>query len=136
MMPPRPGRSFEAERSDHMNTGRIVIVGAGPAGTRAALTLARYGLKPVILDEAPRNGGQIYRRPPPLGEFRRSASTLYGLEAGKAQRLHHEFDQNQTAFEHHPETLVWDVESGRLHGYRYPDQRRFSLDWESLILAT
>lgn len=119
-----------------MSTGRIVIVGAGPAGTRAALTLARYGLKPVILDEAPRNGGQIYRRPPPLGEFRRSASMLYGFEAGKAQRLHRDFDQNQTAFEHHPETLVWEVEPGRLHGYRYADQRRFSLDWDALILAT
>jgi NADPH-dependent 2,4-dienoyl-CoA reductase/sulfur reductase-like enzyme len=119
-----------------MNTSRIVIIGAGPAGTRAALTLARYGLKPVILDEAPRNGGQIYRRPPAQGEFRRSARALYGFEAAKAQRLHRNFDRNQAAFEHHPETLVWEIEPGRLHGYRYADRHRFTLDWGSLILAT
>jgi hydrogen cyanide synthase HcnB len=119
-----------------MNGGRIVIVGAGPAGTRAALTLARYGLKPAILDEAPRNGGQIYRRPPAVGEFRRDAGALYGFEAGKARRLHRDFDNHHAAFEHHPETLVWEVEPGRIHGYRYADHRRFSLDWDALILAT
>ena len=41
-----------------------VIVGAGPAGIRAAETLVRHGLKPVVIDEAPRWGGQIYRQPP------------------------------------------------------------------------
>jgi NADPH-dependent 2,4-dienoyl-CoA reductase/sulfur reductase-like enzyme len=119
-----------------MNTGRIVIVGAGPAGTRAALTLARYGLKPVILDEGPRQGGQIYRRPPAQGEFRRDARTLYGFEAEKAERLHRDFDEKQATLEYRPETLVWEIEPGRLHGYRYADNRRFSLDWEALILAT
>ena len=52
-----------------MNTTRIVVIGAGPAGTRAALTLARAGLRPTLIDEAPSNGGQIYRRrPQALGE--------------------------------------------------------------------
>ncbi|QEX17038.1 FAD/NAD(P)-binding oxidoreductase [Hypericibacter terrae] len=119
-----------------MTAGRMVIVGAGPAGTRAALTLARYGLKPTILDEAPRNGGQIYRRPPLEGEFCRSAQALYGFEAAKARRLHRDFDRNSDAFDHRPETLVWEIEPGRLQGYRYADRHRFSLDWESLILAT
>ncbi|TGT33255.1 NAD(P)/FAD-dependent oxidoreductase, partial [Mesorhizobium sp. M8A.F.Ca.ET.165.01.1.1] len=43
---------------------RIVIVGAGPAGIRAAATLVEAGLHPVVIDEAHRAGGQIYRRPP------------------------------------------------------------------------
>lgn len=30
---------------------RVVIVGAGPAGTRAAETLVRAGLRPVVIDE-------------------------------------------------------------------------------------
>jgi len=119
-----------------MTMPRVVIVGAGPAGTRAALTLARYGLKPVILDEAPRQGGQIYRRPPAQGGFRRDARTLYGFEAKKAERLHRDFDEKQAAFEHRPEMLVWEIEPGRLHGYRHADNRRFSLEWEALILAT
>ncbi|MGN6657560.1 MAG: NAD(P)-binding protein, partial [Achromobacter mucicolens] len=48
-----------------MTTVMPVIVGAGPAGIRAAQTLAAQGLRPVILDEGLRPGGQIYRQPPP-----------------------------------------------------------------------
>jgi len=38
---------------------RPVIVGAGPAGVRAAQTLVAHGLKPAVIDEASRAGGQI-----------------------------------------------------------------------------
>ena len=40
-----------------------VIVGAGPAGIRAAERLVRAGLRPIVLDEGSRAGGQIYCRP-------------------------------------------------------------------------
>ncbi|MGE8383874.1 MAG: NAD(P)-binding protein, partial [Pseudomonas putida] len=59
-----------------------VIIGAGPAGIRAAQTLVAHGVRPVLLDEASRGGGQIYRQQP--ANFRRSAKALYGFEAGKA----------------------------------------------------
>lgn len=65
----------------------IVIIGAGPAGIRAAQTLVTHGLRPVLLDEASRGGGQIYRQQPT--NFRRSAKALYGFEAGSASRAHH-----------------------------------------------
>ncbi|WP_409017876.1 NAD(P)-binding protein [Azospirillum sp. BE72] len=42
----------------------VVIVGAGPAGIRAAETLAAAGLRPTVIDEGARAGGQIHRRPP------------------------------------------------------------------------
>ncbi|TMP38187.1 NAD(P)/FAD-dependent oxidoreductase [Pseudoalteromonas rubra] len=42
---------------------QVVIVGGGPAGTAAAAELARHGLKSVIIDEAPKLGGVIYRGP-------------------------------------------------------------------------
>ncbi|WP_267251008.1 NAD(P)-binding protein [Pseudoalteromonas sp. PPB1] len=42
---------------------KVVIVGGGPAGTAAAAELARHGLKSVIIDEAPKLGGVIYRGP-------------------------------------------------------------------------
>ena len=64
---------------------RVVIVGAGPAGTRAAEALVRAGLRPVVIDEGDRSGGQIYRRQPQ--NFRRSYAALYGTEAGKAKAL-------------------------------------------------
>ncbi len=69
---------------------RVLIVGAGPAGIRAAAELATAGLRPVVVDEAARAGGQIYRRPPE--GFLRPAKDLYGSEAGKAVALHGLFD--------------------------------------------
>src|SRR5262249_47023640 len=63
-------------------TMTVAVVGAGPAGVRAVVTLLAHGLRPVWIDEAPRPGGQIYRRPP--AGFRRPPEALYGFEAGKA----------------------------------------------------
>jgi NADPH-dependent 2,4-dienoyl-CoA reductase/sulfur reductase-like enzyme len=60
---------------------RVVIVGAGPAGIRAAETLVAASVRPVVIDENARWGGQIYRQPPAGAGFKRSAATLYGFEA-------------------------------------------------------
>ncbi|WP_372921680.1 FAD-dependent oxidoreductase [Roseovarius sp.] len=91
---------------------RVLIVGAGPAGIRAAQTLAAAGLRPTVVDEANRAGGQIYRRPPQ--SFIRPPSTLYGSEAGKATALHNLFDDllatDQIA--HHPQSSVLGLHDG------------------------
>lgn len=90
----------------------VVVVGAGPAGVRAAGVLVKAGLRPVVIDEAPRAGGQVYRQPPqPIqGQFR----ALYGFEAGKAQRLHAAFDGLRQRVDHRGGTLVWGAEDERL----------------------
>ncbi|MRF39348.1 MULTISPECIES: FAD-dependent oxidoreductase [unclassified Pseudomonas] len=87
----------------------IVIIGAGPAGIRAAQTLVAHGLRPVLLDEASRGGGQIYRQQP--ANFRRSAKALYGFEAGKAQALHNTLEQLRGQVDYRPDTLVWNAEN-------------------------
>ncbi len=84
-----------------------VIVGAGPAGIRAAERLVRAGLRPIVLDEGQRAGGQIYRRP--LIEDGRSYRSRYGSEAGKAQRLHETFEALLPEIDYQPETLVWNI---------------------------
>jgi NADPH-dependent 2,4-dienoyl-CoA reductase/sulfur reductase-like enzyme len=91
----------------------IVVVGAGPAGVRAVTTLLAHGVQPTWIDEASRPGGQIYRRPPP--GFRRSAKTLYGFEAKKAERLHRTADDAAARALYRPLTLVWDIAEGALH---------------------
>ncbi|TGV95426.1 FAD-dependent oxidoreductase, partial [Mesorhizobium sp. M2D.F.Ca.ET.145.01.1.1] len=73
------------------STPKVVIVGAGPAGIRAAATLVEAGLHPMVIDEGHRAGGQIYRRPP--AGFVRTPEQLYGSEAGKAGALHALFDR-------------------------------------------
>ena len=50
---------------------RVIIIGAGPAGVRAAETLVEAGVRPIVVDEGARDGGQIYRRQP-LGFTRRT----------------------------------------------------------------
>jgi NADPH-dependent 2,4-dienoyl-CoA reductase/sulfur reductase-like enzyme len=69
---------------------RILIVGAGPAGIRAAERLVQAGLHPIVVDEGARAGGQIYRRP--AEGFTRTPAQLYGSEATKATALHSRFD--------------------------------------------
>lgn len=114
-----------------MAAPRIVIVGAGPAGIRAAETLVSAGLRPVLLDESQASGGQIYRRQP--AGFLRTAATLYGTEAARATSIHAAFDALESSIEYHPQTLAWNIEPGVLHGVR--DNRAQSWPFDALILA-
>lgn len=85
----------------------VIVIGAGPAGVRAAQTLVAAGLRPVVIDEGRRDGGQIYRRQPE--GFKRSYEALYGSEAGRAVVLHRDFDALRPHIDYLPDTLVWNV---------------------------
>ncbi|WP_210251257.1 FAD/NAD(P)-binding oxidoreductase [Bosea sp. F3-2] len=117
-----------------MNKPRIVIVGAGPAGIRAAETLVAGGLSPIVLDEGERGGGQIYRRPPE--GFTRPPEVLYGSEAAKAVALHKTFDAMVAAGRliHHPRSSVIAIADGRLQVLGGAGSRWIAYD--RLILAT
>lgn len=86
---------------------RVLIVGAGPAGVRCAEILAAAGIRPVLVDEGRRDGGQIYRRQPE--GFTRSYPTLYGTEAERARSLHQAFESLRGAIDYRPETLAWNI---------------------------
>lgn len=108
----------------------IVIIGAGPAGVRAAATLAKAGRRVVLIDENMRIGGQIYRQPPPGAE--RAPGVLYGFEAAKAVSIHRALDGLE--IDYRPETLVWNARGTVLDltGPRGAEQLAF----DRLILAT
>ena len=112
-------------------TGEIVVVGAGPAGVRAAQRLAQAGLRPVLLDESSRDGGQIYRRQP--DGFQRPAKALYGPDARKAVALHQAFDALRPRLDYRPDTLAWALHDGALLTLRRNEARRIAID--ALILA-
>lgn len=109
-----------------------VIVGAGPAGVRAAQTLVAHGLRPVVVDEAPRWGGQIYRQPP--AGFTRTKEALYGFEAGRADALHSAMAGILGKVDYRPDTLVWGAENGRLD--LLSRGRTATLPYAQLIVAT
>lgn len=99
-----------------MNTpARVVIVGAGPAGVRAAQTLVAAGLRPLVLDENARCGGQIYRQPPADAGFERTARERYGFEARQAGALHAAMAAVLPHIDYRPDTLAWACEAGELH---------------------
>jgi NADPH-dependent 2,4-dienoyl-CoA reductase/sulfur reductase-like enzyme len=110
----------------------VVIIGAGPAGIRAAQTLVKHGVRPVLLDEAARGGGQIYRRQP--ANFKRSAVKLYGFEARKASALHQTIDTLREQLDYRPETLVWNAEDGALDTLH--DGHAARLAFSKVIVAT
>ena len=113
---------------------RVLIVGAGPAGIRAAQTLAAAGLRPTLVDEGSRAGGQIYRRPPE--GFTRPPRALYGSEAGKATRLHDLFDDLLARGQliHHSQSSVLGLHDG-VAQVLGPDGVS-ALPYDRLILAT
>jgi NADPH-dependent 2,4-dienoyl-CoA reductase/sulfur reductase-like enzyme len=110
----------------------VVIVGAGPAGTRAAEVLVAAGLRPIVIDEAPANGGRIYQRQP--AGFQRSARALYGFEAAKAQAIHDIFDQLHPSIDFRPRTLAWNLRSGIID--TICDGKASAVPLEQMILCT
>ena len=111
---------------------RVIIVGAGPAGIRCAETLVAAGVRPVVIDEGSRDGGQIYRRQPEA--FTRSYATLYGTEAARAQAIHRTFDVLRSQIDYRPETLAWNVADGHLYTVR--GSRQAAVPFDALALCT
>ncbi|MBC5767975.1 NAD(P)/FAD-dependent oxidoreductase [Ramlibacter albus] len=110
----------------------VAIVGAGPAGLSAAIEVAAAGLRPVLIDEAPRIGGQVYRQPPP--ELQRPFTALYGAQAAQAQDLFARWSTVEHEVEHRPNTLVWQLEDRTLH--LLENGRAGMLPFDALVIAT
>lgn len=115
-----------------MAASRVVIIGAGPAGVRAAETLVNAGLRPVLIDEAARDGGQIYRRQP--AGFKRPASALYGSEADRADNLHQSFERLRDQIDYRPRCLAWNISERVVHGSH--DGRSEAFPFDALIIAS
>ncbi|MFA6264421.1 MAG: FAD/NAD(P)-binding oxidoreductase [Pseudolabrys sp.] len=110
----------------------VVIVGAGPAGIRAACTLVEHGLRPIVIDEARLPGGQGYRRPSPALPL--DMKRLMGSEYGKYDALHRAFDALRDRIDYRSSTLVWGIDGNTL--YLISDGRPSTQTFDKLILAT
>ncbi|EPF66521.1 NAD(P)/FAD-dependent oxidoreductase [Pseudomonas syringae] len=115
-----------------MSDQAIAIVGAGPAGIRAAQTLLAHGIKACLIDEGLRGGGQVYRRQP--DNFQRSAKALYGFESAKAVAVHEALDTLAAQIDYRPQTLVWNAEDHQLDTLQ--NGTAATVDFSHLIVAT
>ena len=111
---------------------RIIIIGAGPAGVRAAETLVSAGIRPIVVDEGARDGGQIYRRQPE--GFTRPKSALYGTEAARAEALHATFDALKAGIDYRPRHLAWNIADGHVHVVS--EGEAAALPYDALIIAS
>lgn len=110
----------------------IVIVGAGPAGISAAEVLCANGLKPILIDEGARAGGQGYRRP--AEGLALDMDRLMGSEAGKYAALHRRFAALQPGIGYRPRTLVWAIDGKQLHLLH--EGRAETLTFDKLLIAS
>lgn len=111
---------------------RFIVVGAGPAGVRASQALVEAGIRPIVVDEGRRDGGQIYRRQPQ--GFTRSYVKLYGGEADKAAALHRDFDALREQVDYRPDTLAWNLSAGMLHVVQ--GGRAANLPFDALLICS
>jgi NADPH-dependent 2,4-dienoyl-CoA reductase/sulfur reductase-like enzyme len=94
--------------------------------------LVAHECSPVLVDEADRVGGQIYRQRPQ--GFETDARAIYGFDAAKARALHSAFERVRPKIDYRPATLAWNVQEGVLHLY---SNGRFSSEpYDALVLAT
>jgi len=118
----------------------VAIVGAGPAGLRAASTLVKAGLRPILINEAPEPGGQIYRRPPKALLLFRSAKDLYGADSHRASALDSAFDDMKERIDYRPSTSVWNAtrrNDGRVRLHLCDASGEVdTLDCDKVVLAT
>lgn len=117
-----------------MSAPQVIVVGAGPAGVRAAATLVDAGLRPVLIDEADHCGGQIYRQPPDARK--RPYDKLYGSEAAAARALHQTFDRIRPGLDYRPRTLAWDIADGFVSIHDRAEAAVGRLPYTHLVLAT
>ncbi|WP_186420029.1 NAD(P)/FAD-dependent oxidoreductase [Bosea sp. CS1GBMeth4] len=109
-----------------------VIIGAGPAGIGAAEVLCASGLRPILIDEGARAGGQGYRRP--AAGLALDMGRLMGAQAGKYAALHRRFEALQRRIDYRSRTLVWAIEGRQLHLLH--DGRAGTLAFDKLLIAS
>lgn len=112
----------------------IAVVGAGPAGIPAATAAARAGASVVIIDAAPRPGGQFHRHLPASFDAQRPGALHHGWQRATAG-----FDELATSDRIHylAATRVWLAERRndtiRLH---LTGAQRGTITADTLVVAT
>ncbi len=110
---------------------QVAVLGAGPAGMAAATELAKVGGRVVVIDEAARAGGQIFRQPPRGYEV----GACVELASPNHERGHALLTEvGELEIEVLTGALVWDAGPGWFE--LEVDGARQRLEWEYAVLAT
>lgn len=111
----------------------IVIVGGGPAGMAAAIELAEHGRRSVLLEEAPRLGGAVYR-----GPFRNGVDLgfLGNRYRASLEKLHGSFEAIAASVDVRVNSRVVGATGTHQLLVLNEHERLQEIEYEDLVLAT
>ncbi|HEY6739867.1 MAG TPA: NAD(P)/FAD-dependent oxidoreductase, partial [Actinopolymorphaceae bacterium] len=117
--------------SDSTRVHDVAIVGAGPAGLSAAVTLAEHGRSVALVDAGARPGGQYWRHPP-------TGLTELHHDGAHYRRLEHALDAHLTGgrITYLSRTSVWTVSRRSVFVLHLHGSDRPRLLARRLVLAT
>ena len=101
---PEPGETIRQKTE-------ILIIGGGPAGLRAAIAAAEYGVQCLIIDENLQPGGQIYRQIPKA--FKVKSPELLGDDYTQGRSLIERAAASADRIEIWNDAMVWGVFDSR-----------------------
>ncbi|PWB32262.1 FAD/NAD(P)-binding oxidoreductase [Pseudomonas sp. SDI] len=111
---------------------RPVIVGGGSAGMAAAIELARHGVDSVLIDEASRLGGVVYRGPLRSGV---DLGYLGARYSNALKQLHKDFDASRSHIDVRLNTRVVGGEGGQRLMVLDADEQLGEVEFSHLLLS-
>ncbi|MEO1640469.1 MAG: NAD(P)/FAD-dependent oxidoreductase [Pseudomonadota bacterium] len=115
----------------------LLIVGAGPAGMSAALEASSLGKTPVVIDNRPEPGGNIYSFLGSNRQHRSQRMKIFGPDYAKGAKLLDAFVEAVSAEKviYHPNTRLWRLDQDGAFAYDGPMGSRAG-QAKSVVLAT
>jgi len=106
-----------------MNTPDFLIIGGGPAGLMAALAASDFGLKPLVIDENQRLGGQLIKQTHMFFGSKAERAGTRGFDigtelAGEMEKRGIEVWNNSPAVGYYPDGTVAVMRGDKLEGLK------------------
>ncbi|MBI4726905.1 FAD-dependent oxidoreductase [candidate division TA06 bacterium] len=106
-----------------MNNPDFLIIGGGPAGLMAALAASDFGIKPLLIDENQKLGGQLIKQTHMFFGSKAERAGTRGLDigielAGEMEKRGIEIWTNSSAVGCYPDGTVAVLKNDKLHGLK------------------
>src|SRR5690625_2004295 len=117
---------------ENNTTWDAVIIGSGPAGMAAAITLAKHNCKTLLIDENPSVGGQIYRNVTVTSQHPKLYEAL-GVDYMRGIQLAKELEKSKVTY--WPNSQAWELTPERMLRVRHGKKQR-QIQAHIVIMAT
>jgi len=119
------------------DTADVVVIGAGPSGMAAAVTLAEHGIEVQVFDEQASPGGQVYRAVEKVTAQRPADLPTLGEQYARGLRDVERF--RRCGIEYVPHAAVWELDASDSEHVRLGvlrDDRAATIRTRHVLIAT